>query len=425
MQDENGIILGRIADFSRLLRSRGLPVGFSETADAAKLLAETDFSDRERVKNILRAIFAKSQPEQEIFDKSFDLYFVGADQKRVLEEKEKAAREEYERMLSAADRDLTYNGKPMELDDSMRSVYIRMPEEVREHLRQIKEKFRESISRSPDLYAGFIRSVFMRSILEQQMIMEDAAAHTEAFDDPELELLYREISDFKDSEIPKATALIARLGKQLNGEIQAKAVRSGHLGKLDFKRTIRKGLETGGSFYRLAYKKKHKKRRKLVLLCDVSGSMIQFSAFALELIHSLSSVSESSRTFVFSEELAEIDRDSLANSETFKRQVRSTGLFGRGTDLAHALSQLMSMRPPVLNSSSMLIILSDTKTVNVSETEQLLAGAKRLSGNIIWLNPIPERKWDYVRSIGRISAICPMLPCSTLSDLSRAVMRIM
>ena len=113
----------------------------------------------------------------------------------------------------------------MDLDDSLRQTYIRMPEEARERLRRIKEKFREDIDRSPDLYAGFIRSVFMKSILEQQMIMEDAAAHAEAFDDPELELLYRDISDFKESDISKAAALIARLGKQMNGEIQSKAVR--------------------------------------------------------------------------------------------------------------------------------------------------------------------------------------------------------
>ena len=424
MSDSVSIYLERISDFARLLRSRGLLVGLSETADAAKLLADTDFTDRERVKNTLRALFAKSQSDQEIFDRSFDLYFVTAEQKKAIEEAERAAREEYEKQLAAAEQDLTYNGKPMDLDESLRDTYVRMPEEVRERLRQIKDRFRDDIDRSPELYAGFIKSVFMKSILEQQLAMEDAAAHAEAFDDPELEMLYRDISDFKENDIPKATALIARLGKMLNGEIQARNARSGRAGKLDFKRTIRKGLETGGSFYRLAYKRRHKRRKKLVLLCDVSGSMMQFSAFALEFIQQLSTVSESSRTFIFSEELAEIDRSALVNTETFRKQVKATGLFGRGTNLAHALSQLLTLKPPVLNGSSMLIILSDTKTVNVSETEQLLAGAKRLSGNIIWLNPIPERKWDYVRSIGRISGICQMIPCSTLSDLSRAVLRI-
>lgn len=424
MQDKVSIYLARIADFSRLLRNRGLAVGLSETADAAKLLADTDCSDRARVKNTLRAIFANSQAEQEIFDKSFDLFFVTSEQKKAIEQAERAARQEYERQMAAANQDLTYNGEPMDLDPDLREAYIRMPEEVRERLRRIKQRFREDIDRSPNLYAGFIRSVFMKSILEQQMLMEDAAARAEAFEDPELEMLFRDISDFRETDIPKAAVLIARLSKQLNGEIRAKSVRSGHSGKLDYKRTIRKGLETGGSFYRLSYKKKHSRRKKLVLLCDVSGSMIQFSAFALELIQSLSSVSEASRTFIFSEELAEIDRSAMVNTEVFRSHVKSTGLFGRGTDLAHSLSLLMAQRPPVLNGSAMLVILSDTKTINVHETEQLLAGAKRLSGNIIWLNPIPKRKWDHIRTIGRISGICRMLPCSNLSELSRAVMQI-
>ena len=86
MHDNVSIYLERISDFARLLRTRGLPVGLSETADAALLLSETDFTDRERVKNTLRALFAKSQAEQEIFDRSFDLYFVTAEQKKAIEE---------------------------------------------------------------------------------------------------------------------------------------------------------------------------------------------------------------------------------------------------------------------------------------------------------------------------------------------------
>ena len=88
-----------------------------------------------------------------------------------------------------------------------------------------------------------------------------------------MELLYREISQFKDAEIPRAAALIARITQQLNGELSAKRRRGGRSGPLDFRKTIRRGLETGGSFYRLSYKKRRRRRQKLVLLLDVSGSM--------------------------------------------------------------------------------------------------------------------------------------------------------
>ena len=73
----------------------------------------------------------------------------------------------------------------------------------------------------------------------------------------------------------------------------------------------------GGSFYRLRYRKKRAKRKRLVLLCDVSGSMVQFSEFALRFIQSLNQVSESSRVFLFSETAVEADAFRLQNNRTY------------------------------------------------------------------------------------------------------------
>ena len=83
--------------------------------------------------------------------------------------------------------------------------------------------------------------------------------------DPEIGILYRDISQFKDTEIPKAIELIQAVAREINGELAAKGHSGGHMGKLDFRRTIRKGLETGGSFYRLRYRRC---RIGLFCLCD-------------------------------------------------------------------------------------------------------------------------------------------------------------
>ena len=418
------IYLQKISDFSRFLRTRGLSAGLQETEDACAVISDMELDDRETVKCALRAIYAKTQAEQEIFDRCFDRYFITSDMKHALEEAERKAAEEYEQKRRAAEQELQYNGSPMELTEEYRDIYIRMSDEAKERLQRIRERFGKDIDRNPDLYAGFIHSVFMRSILEQQMMMEDAAAHAEAFLSPELDLLYRDISQFKDSEIPQAIELIGRISRQINAELQSRHQRPGSSGKLDFKRTIRKGLETGGNFYRLKYKRKHRRRKRVVMLCDVSASMLQFSEFALRFIHSMSEVSEFSRTFIFSESMQEIDRFFMESVDDFRDRVRSSGLYGKGTDLSQALGSLLSMQPQLLGPQTVLIILSDAKTVNVSETEQLLSEALRRTGSVIWLNPIPEGKWRYVQTIGRIAQICRMLPCSTLHDLSMACRRI-
>jgi len=50
--------------------------------------------------------------------------------------------------------------------------------------------------------------------------------------------------------------------------------------------------------------------------------------------------------------------------------------------------------------------------------------AKRLSGRVLWLNPIPENKWKYVKSIQTMASICPMISCSTLRELAAACRRL-
>ena len=106
--------------------------------------------------------------------------------------------------------------------------------------------------------------------------------------------------------------------------------------------------------------------------------------------------------------------------DAFRDYVRSSGLFGRGTDLGSALEHLCRRRPAALSSSTTLIVLSDTKTVNIPRAAQALLEARRQAGKVLWLNPIPERKWPYIRSVQTLSGLCQMVPCSTLDELARA-----
>ena len=281
------------------------------------------------------------------------------------------------------------------------------------------EKYRGTAERNPQLYSEFIHSVFAKTLMEQQMLLENAGAGAQALD-PEIGILYRDISQFKDTEIPKAIDLIQSVARQINGELSAKRRAGGHTGKLDFRRTIRKGLETGGSFYRLRYRKKRAHRRHLVLLCDVSGSMVQFSEFALRFIQSLNQVSDNSRTFLFSEAITEADAFQLQNMDSFRSFVRDSGVYGKGTDLGTALEYLCSRRPPVLNGATTLLILSDTKTIDQPRALAALGEAKRQAGRVIFLNPLPKGKWKYVRSIQSTAAVCSMVPCSTLQELASA-----
>jgi len=414
---EPGVYLEKLSAFSRMLRLEGLSVSPRETEDASRLLISLGLADRERVKTALRTVYAKSREEQLTFDRVFDGFFVSEETMRRQAQEQHQKEQELEQQRRSADREL--ERVPMELTEDQRNAYAAMPEKEKQRLRDFMDKYRGNAERNPELYGNFIHSVFARAILEQQMMMEDAGIGCEAVD-PEMGLMYRDISLFRETEIPKAIDMIRNVAQRINGELSARRKNAGRTGLLEFRRTIRKGLETGGSLYKLQYKKKRKRRKHLVLLCDVSGSMMQFSEFALRFIQSLNQVAESSRTFLFSEKLFEADAFSLQNMDLFRGYVKESGVYGRGTDLGTALEKLCAMQPAALNAATTLLILSDTKTIDQPRAVAALLEAKRLAGRVIWLNPIPENKWKYIRSVQTMAALCPMLSCNTLSALASA-----
>ncbi len=414
---DHDLYLSRIAEFVRLLSQEGLSVGTKEAEDACRALELTGFSEREQVKAALRTICAKSQAECSAFDRLFDAFFVSSEQKLANLKKALEEQQELEKRRAEAAEELKKN-RFLNADDDMIGGYAALPEEEKQRLRQFMNKFRENAERNPKLYEGFIRSVFMKSIMEQQLMMEDAELGVQETD-PDLGLLFRDISQINDAEMPRAVAMIQRISRQINGELSARKNKSSSAGALDIKRTIRKGLETGGSLIRLKYKRKRPKHRRLVLLCDVSGSMIQFSEFALRFIKSMSDVSESSRVFLFSEETAEVDPFALQDMDQFVSYVRRTGLYGKGTDLGSALDSICAVKPPVLDQKTTLLIVSDAKTVKLEDAQKSVIRAASLAGEVIWMNPIPQRKWEHLRSVRTMSVLCRMVPCSTLSELAR------
>lgn len=414
---DHDLYLSRIAEFVRLLSQEGLSVGTKEAEDACRALELTGFTDRESVKAALRTICAKSQAECSAFDRLFDAFFVSSEQKLANLKKAMEEQQELEKRRAEAAEELRKN-RFLNADDDMIGGYAALPEEEKQRLRQFMNKFRENAERNPKLYEGFIRSVFMKSIMEQQLMMEDAELGVQETD-PDLGLLFRDISQINDAEMPRAVAMIQRISRQINGELSARKNKSSSAGALDIKRTIRKGLETGGSLIRLKYKRKRPKHRRLVLLCDVSGSMIQFSEFALRFIKSMSDVSESSRVFLFSEETAEVDPFALQDMDQFVSYVRRTGLYGKGTDLGSALDTICAVKPPVLDQKTTLLIVSDAKTVKLEDAQKSVIRAASLAGEVIWMNPIPQRKWEHLRSVRTMSVLCKMVPCSTLSELAR------
>ncbi len=417
------VYLEKLALFGRILRQEGMFVSPNETEDAVSILLELGLAERETVKAALRTVYAKSREQQLRFDRVFDSFFLSEDAIRAIDSRHRAEELERAKARLEAERDLAGQDPAYSYDDAQREAFAMLSEEEKERLRALRDKYLGENSRNQKLYAGMVHSIISRSIMEQQMLMEDAAVGRAAVD-PEMGLLFRDITLFEDREIPKAVVYIQEIARRINGELTQRRKKSGRSAALDFRATIRKGLETGGSFYRLAYRKKRARRRQMVVLCDVSGSMIQFSEFVLRFIQSLNQAGSASRVFLFSEELYEADAFHLQNMDLFRDYVRRSGVYGRGTDLGGALKKLNDMRPPIFSPATMLLIISDTKTVNQALAAQELLRARGKAGKVFWLNPIPERKWKYIGSVQHMAELCTMISCSTLQELGAACRRL-
>lgn len=398
--------------FLRALRREGLGIGISEVRDALTVMETLGFDDRDTLKIGLRSLLAKNLEEQQAFSAQFDRHFVSLAEARRREIEAWNAEQLRRQQLREAERDLRYDGRPIPIREDLKDVYVQMSEADKDKIRRYIDTFSENTRRMPALYRSYIHHM-----IEQQLLLEDAAlgAQNEADD-----LLHRDISRFEERDIPRAIDLIAQLTRKLNRQLSRRRKKRSSHGTLDFKRTIGDGLRTGGALVHLRYRRRPSQRRRLVLLCDVSGSMLQFSEFALRFIYALQRSAAGCTTFLFSEGVAEMSPHQMADMERFRQHVKGSGLLGRGTDLGGALRALTERRPPVLGSTSLLLIVSDAKTVDPPRAAGMLGKAERMAGQILWLNPIAEGQWDLSPSITALRAHCTMLCCSTLEQLAEA-----
>ncbi len=415
--------VGKISGFVSFLRTQGLSVGIRETEDALKALTLVGFDDRDTVRAALKAMLTGSRRQQQVFDRCFDMYFVSEKAFQANQAAMNQAQLEYEARRRELEERLNVQGKPIDLREDLRDVYARMPQSERDHLKDLVDKYTEKMKHAPKLYEGFIRSVFMKSLMEQQILLEDAAEGVMQADS-DADLLFRDISGFRESDIPRAHQLIDQVTRRINGEIIARRRKAGRSQALDFRRTIRAGLSTGGALCRLRYRPHHSRRKRIVMLCDVSGSMLQFSEFAIRFVKSMSEVSDHSEIFLFSEQVQRVNPFALQNMDLFNGYVRTSGVWGRGTNVGRALDAVLAMAPPVLTPNTVLLVLSDAKSVGLDRAEASLACAGKAAGSVIWMNPIPEAKWQYMKGVARLRQHCSMVPCGTLDELARACRRL-
>jgi uncharacterized protein len=134
-----------------------------------------------------------------------------------------------------------------------------------------------------------------------------------------------------------------------------------------------------------------RRRTKLVVLCDVSGSMDLYSRFLLQVLFALQRAFARVETFAFSTRLVRITdpaRDSYRDALDALARLPRAGWSG-GTKIGECLEAFRGGWPRSVDRRTVVVVLSDGWDTGDPD---VLAGAlraiRRRAGRVVWLNPL-------------------------------------
>jgi uncharacterized protein with von Willebrand factor type A (vWA) domain len=216
--------------------------------------------------------------------------------------------------------------------------------------------------------------------------------------------------------------LARRLATRLTKEHHAR-----RRGPLDFRRTVRASISTGGVPLVTHHKPKRPHRTELVVLCDVSGSVANFAQFTLLLVFALRDQFQKVRAFTFIDHVHEVTHHFTPGADVadvmadLAASTAHAALWGR-TNYGRAFTKFVENHPDALGPKSSLLILGDARSnysdLGVESLKEMAAAAR----HAWWLNPEHTRHWDTGDSAATpYSQVVSMVECRNLGQLSEFV----
>lgn len=221
----------------------------------------------------------------------------------------------------------------------------------------------------------------------------------------------KDFTEFTNEELEEVSRLARRMVRRLARRPSRRWRTSKRGRRLNLRRSLRLSLKTGGELIELSYKERRPKRTKLVVICDVSGSMDMYSRLLLQFVYGLQNSFAKVESFVFATSLARITGD--LKNKTYKRALDRLSANVRGwsggTRIGASLSMFNDQWLRRIDKRTVVIILSDGW--DTGEPEQLakaLSLLKRRAGRLIWLNPLLGQN-DYAPVTRGMQAALPFI----------------
>jgi len=466
-----GGLAGHLDGFVRAVRDAGIPVGISQAVDAAEILTVVDLLDREQLRHGLAAVLLQRAAQRPTYDVLFDLWWPLSD-----------------RPLGGAGADGT-DGDPggeavestldvpgsdgADLAQLMRDRLLQLlldgdEEALRRFAREAVEmlgrgqpspsgqsffSYRVLRALSPDtlisqLLAGLLAEGDRGGLGEQvarQTIRERLAALRSAIEaevrrrtaaekgrDKVAKNAVRPLADQVDflraqsADLAELRRAVAPLARRLAVRLSARR-RLGREGRLDFRKTVRASLATGGVPVVTHHRPRKVHKPELVVLCDVSGSVAGFSHFTLMLTQALREHFTGVRAFAFVDSTDEVTRffrpgaDVVDAIARIGREADVVGFDGH-SDYGTAFEVFADRWASAIGPKTSLLVLGDGRTNYRQPGLPVLADLVRRSRSAHWLNPEPRRLWGSGDSAAdRYGEVIDMVECRNAAQLSEFI----
>lgn len=419
----------RLLQFISALRNGGVRISMAESADAFQATREMGIMDRETFRLSLRSTLVKDFHGLPTFDELFPLFFDSmdappmfdltedmspeeaqmlaqmmrqfSDQLREMMEKllrgEQLSQQELQQLgqLTGLNRmdDMRYREwmanrmrRALRFDDvrdAMQELMqlleqMGMNRERMEQMRELIKTNQQALSDQIDQFAG---ERIAQNMSEEQP--EDAVDN----------LMDKSFGALSDRDMVKLRREMQRLANRLRSRVSLRQKRA-KSGQLDAKATIRANMRYGTVPVELKQRSK-KLKPKLVVICDISGSMRYCSELMLSLVYSLQDLVTKTHAFAFIDHLEYISPDFAGRTadEAIQQVMIRMPRGYYSTDLGYALVNFQQDFMDTIDHRTTLIMVGDGRNnYNNPQLEIFRTMAKR-SRRAIWINPEPPPLW--------------------------------
>lgn len=369
--EERGTLAAHLIGFARLLRAADFDITAGRIIDAARSLTLVDIGRSEDVRLALRANFVSEAALLPAFDRLFDLYWRSG-------------------------------GQPPPIGEVV------------------------PVERRPASARAGQRGTGIHARVQARQAVQPTGDHPEATAGTADLLTTKDFAGYTDEEVARARAVVRRLAPKLATAL-ARRTRLARRGEdIDLRRSLRRSVRRGGEVLELLRRRRRVRRLRVVLLCDVSGSMDVYARYLVQFMYAVQNELRGVSTFVFSTRLNEVTHllRTRAYDQALAHLAAEVDSWSGGTSIGGCLAVFdREYARRRVDSRTVLIIISDGwERGDVEVLRRALASLKRRAYKLLWLNPLLGSK-DYRPLARGMTTALPyidyFLPAHNLDSLVR------